>query len=325
MLITNLKPLRSHQSCKAPLLLMSSANSSVKEQRNSYGTSNSGSTLAADGFPRRECESALDLMMGSGDLRTSFLDLDEMAAPPSSLEGCEVSFDFILSDWTLRELENESTDKVSTIFKPVDLELIGYSAARVCVILVMTISSKDMLRSFSWLSRDSAVVVRHALLMRVDRLNDILVFGRYDRTIITAAVASELPIIKEEAEEVRRRISALRASSLSFKSVFMSNESESCSRIRIANVSLQIISELSEEIDLLVLVDMSATSIHEQERMVINRGVLSACLPHCSPSVLARTRLNVLTVNCTKELESTTLRRIKWISKSLFAVCHNQN
>jgi hypothetical protein len=252
-----------------------------------------------------------------GDLRAYF----DGSSDNSTAAGCEVSFEMALVEWTVTEGEGEEQHPNLCLY---DLELIGYSASRVCIIMKFGVYSKDVAKSLPWLSKNAVVTVTHAIVDSVDRSKEIITFGRFDRTLITAAKDSSTRLcmvpVPYFAEETSRRVAALRSSCLFYPSVHQGHEFEACTRDHITNAAVQIESRDGSQ-DVLIKVKAGSSPIVEWENMIISQDILRICVPYKIDDRAATStrRFNLSVVQCTKQSNNISnpednLRRVKWMS-----------
>lgn len=311
--MTHLKPVRSPYSgsgdsgggglCKT-LLLQCNPNSTVKL----LSPSRAGEVSSTYGIV--------------DDLRAYF---DGSSNSSSSAAGCEVSFEMALVEWTVTEggPVGEGDEKHPNL-SLYDLELIGYSASRVCVVMKFGVYSKDVAKSLPWLLKNSVVSVTHAIVDSVDRSKEIITVGRFDRTLITAARESgSMAPVPHVAEEISRRVAALRSSCLFYPSVHQGHEFESCTRDHITNAAVHIGSQVFSQQDVLLKVKVSSSPLAEWENMIISQDILRICVPYeiDSDRVATDTRFNLSVVQCSKEFNNNSIsediylqRRVKWMS-----------
>ena len=303
LFMTHLKPMRSPYGgsgesgsgglCKT-LLLQCNPNSTVKV----LSSSRAGEVSSTYGIV--------------ADLRKYF----RGSSDDNSAAGSEVSFEMALVEWSITEGD---LTQGSSIY---DFELIGYSKSRVCIIMKFCIYSKDAAKSLPWLAKHSVVTVSNAIVDSVDRSKEIITVGRFDRTIISVSKEGgnsvRMTSLPHVAEEISRRVAALRSSCLFYPSVHQDREAESCSREHISDADVRIVSR--DCLDILVKVKASSSSPAEWENMIISQEILRSCVQYEILEASKR-HFNLAVVHCSNALTNNNsiqndiyLRRIKWIS-----------
>lgn len=313
VMMTNLKPLRSL--CNTPLVV---------------ATSQSTVKLLSSSGKRVETREEEDFQ-----LRSFFAPTHSATAKGSEVK----SFCMVIADWTVTPLDNANNAVNNTnALNPVTVEVLGYTEQRMCVMLQLVVVSADLVSKISWLSKFGVVKVAYAILIRVDTQYDIQLYGRFDRTSITALdpkswrvlpemrslLESKYQVDAEICEEMRRRLQALKNNNIYYESMSVSGEVEMCTRQHLYDALVTIHfshkneSELENESSsaFQVMVTVTMPPLYEEVEMFVSSNLLPLAIKD-----RCRRRYDIVFVDCFPAQDyyyrnSRPIRRIKWIGLS---------
>lgn len=308
LMMTNLKPLRSL--CNTPLVVATSQ-STVK-----ILVSTNDNNAIKNGI-------GVEISL---PLRSFFAPNRVMAANGSEVK----SFCMVIADWSVSPVDNNpntasssgSNAVKSAAVRPVQVEVVGYTEQRVCVIFQFVVLSTELMNKISWLSKSNVIQISYALVLRIDTQYDIQLFSRFDRTNITALDDKKAQFVLDYVicEETIRRLQALRSNGLCYQSVNVPDEVEMCVRHHLydAVVTVPCNYSMGREIsDMKVKVAVvigAMTSVFEDMEMIVSTALMPIGMKVYS------NRCDLVFVECFPVQDyyrnSKPIRRIKWIGLS---------